>query len=179
MLRCSLPVCLVLAVVCLGVNAQSSSPFGAQTGPADSKAARLFGKANKELAAGKFDDAFSDFLKADQQDHGHCASCEFQAYLAAKRMENFYAAREQANLLLSHAASPEEKAEAHALLGDACLGEGGYRIFEKPFQDADHEYQAALQIDPAKRDCLFNDGVALAHLSQYPKAQERFQQVLK
>src|SRR5258707_12561480 len=36
-----------------------------------------------------------------------------------------------------------------------------------------------MQLQPQKSDCVYEDGVALAHLHQYDKAQERFQQYIK
>lgn len=156
---------------------QNSAAPGA--GPFDAKAAKSYVKAMKEFEGHKYPQALSDFRAADQQDGGHCVSCEMQAYKAAKLMGDFTTAREETALLLDHATSQDDKAEAHFLAGDVCLDEGGYRIFEKPFQDADNEFQAALQLQPAKSDCLYKDGIALSHLHQYDKAKDRFQQYMK
>jgi thiol-disulfide isomerase/thioredoxin len=155
-------------------------PFAmAQSVPSDARASKSYAKAVKEFGEHKYAAALEDFRKADQLDGGRCASCERQAYLTAKQLQDFQVAREEATLLLSHVTSPEEKAEAHYMAGEACLSEGGNRIFEKPFQDADGEFQAALQLQPEKSTCVYGDGVALAHLHQYAKAQERFQQYMK
>ena len=149
------------------------------SGPSDAKAAKSYAKAMKEFDGHKYPLALNDFRAADQQDGGHCVSCELQAYKSAKLMGDFKTAREETTLLLSRVTTQEEKAEIHAMAGDVCLAEGGYRIFEKPFQDADSEFQAALQLQPNKTDCLYNDGVALSHLHQYDKARDRFQQYVK
>jgi thiol-disulfide isomerase/thioredoxin len=133
----------------------------------------------KELQDHKYPLALDDFRKADSEDGGRCMGCEMQALQVAKQLGDFATEHEETALLLQHASTPEDKAEMHYLAGDVCLSEGGYRIFEKPFQDADSEFQAALSLDPEKSDCLYEDGVALAHLHQYDKAQERFQQYMK
>ena len=151
----------------------------ASTGPSDSGARKTFAKATKELGEHKITLALADFRRADGQDGGHCVPCEFEAYKAARQMQDFGVAHEETALLLNHVTSPEDKAQVHSLAGDVCLSEGGYRIFEKPFQDADNEFEAALQLEPQKSDCLYKDGIALAHLHQYRKAQERFQQYMK
>jgi tetratricopeptide (TPR) repeat protein len=142
--------------------------------PSDAKAAKLFAKAVKDFGDRKYAPALDGFRKADQQDGGHCVGCEINAYKAARLLEDFQVARAEVALLLDHAATSEEKAQAHYLNGDVCLSEGGYRIFEKPFQDADKEFEASLALEPDKPACLFEDGLALAHLHQYDKATERF-----
>jgi thiol-disulfide isomerase/thioredoxin len=151
----------------------------ANAGPHDPKASKIFAKAMKDSEDHKYPLALDGFRKADSQDGGRCVSCEMQAYKAAKQIDDFKTAREETALLLDHVTSPDDKAEVHYLTGDVCLSEGGYRIFEKPFQDADSEFQAALQLQPQKSDCLYKDGIALAHLHQYPKAAQRFQQYMK
>jgi thiol-disulfide isomerase/thioredoxin len=148
-------------------------------GPSDAKAAKSYAKAAKEFDGHKYPLALNDFRVADQQDGGNCVSCELYAFKAAKLIGDFKTAHEETALLLSHVTAQEDKAEIHAMAGDVCLAEGGYRIFEKPFQDADSEFQAALQLEPEKADCLYNDGIALSHLHQYAKAHDRFLQYTK
>jgi thiol-disulfide isomerase/thioredoxin len=143
-------------------SAQSAVPKSSLVsgaGPSDPKAAKIFAKAMKDFEDHKYPLALDGFRKADSQDGGRCLLCEMQAY--------------------NHVTSPDDKAQVHYLAGDVCLSEGGYRIFEKPFQDADSEFQAALQLQPEKSDCVYEDGIALAHLHQYEKATERFQQYMK
>jgi thiol-disulfide isomerase/thioredoxin len=147
--------------------------------PRDPKAGKIFAKAMKDFEDHKYPLALDGFRKADSLDGGHCVPCEMQAYKAAKLIDDFKTARDETALLLEHVTSPDDKAEVHYLAGDVCLSEGGYRIFEKPFQDADSEFQAALQLQPAKSNCVYEDGLALAHLHQYSKAAERFQQYMK
>ena len=176
-------ITLLLAVsACAQQNPNATASNGtltASTGPSDAKAAKTYAKAMKEFEGHKTPLALNDFRAADQQDGGHCVSCELYAFKAAKLMGDFKTAREETALLLNHVTSPEDKAEIHAMAGDVCLTEGGYRIFEKPFQDADGEFQAALQLQPDRSDCLYNDGIALSHLHQYDKARDRFQQYVK
>jgi thiol-disulfide isomerase/thioredoxin len=151
----------------------------ANVGPRAPKAGKLFAKAMKDFEDHKYPLALDGFRKADSLDGGRCVSCEMHAYKAAKLIDDFKTAHEETALLLEHVTSPDDKAEVHYLAGDVCLSEGGYRIFEKPFQDADSEFQAALQLQPAKSNCVYEDGIALAHLHQYSKAAERFQQYMK
>jgi thiol-disulfide isomerase/thioredoxin len=179
MYRFSPLVSFALGVIaCLPVT-QAQTLLNAGASPNDSGARKSFAKALKELDERKYAAALNDFRKADQQDGGRCVSCEMQAYKAAKQLQDFAAAHQETALLLDHVASSEDKAAIHCLAGDVCLSEGGYRIFEKPFQDADSEFQAALQLQPQRPDCLYGDGVALAHLHQYDKARERFEQYMK
>jgi thiol-disulfide isomerase/thioredoxin len=179
MYRISLIAPLILSICMVASLAGAQTLQSANAGPSDSSARKSYAKAMKELDERKYAAALSDFRKADQQDGGHCVSCEMQAYKAAKQLQDYTAAQQEAVLLLEHVTSPEDKAEAHYLAGDVCLAQGGYRILEKPFQDADTEFQAALQLQPQKPDCLYGDGVALAHLHQYDKARERFEQYMK
>jgi thiol-disulfide isomerase/thioredoxin len=155
------------------------SSLGSGAGPSDPKAGKIFAKAMKDFDEHKYPLALDGFRKADSQDGGRCVPCEMQAYKAATQIGDFKTAREETALLLDHVTSPDDKAEVHYLAGDVCLSEGGYRIFEKPFQDADSEFQAALQLQPEKSECVYEDGIALAHLHQYEKATERFQQYMK
>jgi len=147
--------------------------------PKDGKAAKQYAKALKDDEERRYVAALEGFRKADQQEGGSCVSCERQAYAAALQSQDFRSAREEATLLLKHVTDPGEQAELHSMLGDACLGEGGNKILEQPFLDADKEFQTALAIQPSNADCLYKDGLALSHLHQYSKAQERFEQYLK
>ena len=147
--------------------------------PTDAKAFRTYSKALTEFTGRKYPAALADFRLADQQSGGHCIACEARAYQAAKLLEDYKAAREEAALLLQQTLDPARKAQVHFLAGDACLSEGGYRIYEEPFRQADNEFQAALQLVPAQPQCVYEDGVALAHLHRYDTAKERFQQYMK
>jgi thiol-disulfide isomerase/thioredoxin len=147
--------------------------------PSGASARKTFAKAAKELEEHKYAPALDDFRKADSQDGGRCVPCELQAFKVARQMQDFTTARAETALLLDHITDPDEKAEVHFMAGDVCLSEGGYRIFEKPFQDADSEFQAALQLQPGKQDCVYEDGIALAHLHRYDQARERFEQYMK
>ena len=160
-------------------QAAATTPEDRPAPPSDPKAARLFAKAIREMETRKLSEALEDFRKADEQDSNHCASCRQFAFKIALRIDDFETARTEAAQMLSAASTPAEKAQAHYLAGDVCLAQGGYRIFEKPFQDADNEFAAALQLQPDKSQCLYEDGLALAHLHQYDKAKERFQQFTK
>ena len=181
--RLTLSLTLLLAAsACAQQNPNASAGSGTLTtaaAPSDAKAAKSYAKAMKEFDGHKIPLALNDFRAADQQDGGHCVSCELYAFRAAKLMSDFKTAHEETALLLSHVSNQEDKAEIHAMTGDVCLAEGGYCIFEKPFQDADGEFQAALQLQPNKTDCLYNDGIALSHLHQYDKARDRFRQYVK
>ena len=166
--------------ICATLSSAVAQPAPAAVGgPSDAGARKSYSKAMREIEDHKYPAALIDLRKADQQDGGHCTACEREAFKTAKQLQDYAGARQEAALLAANATTPEEKAEAHYLAGDVCLAEGGYRIFEKPFQDADSEFQAALQLRPANTDCLYEDGLALAHLHQYDKARERFQQYMK
>jgi thiol-disulfide isomerase/thioredoxin len=147
--------------------------------PSNAGARKTFAKAMKALEEHKFTLALDSFRKADDQDGGHCVPCEYQAYKAAKQLQDYTAAHAETALLLDHVTNAGEKAEVHLLTGDLSLSEGGYRIFEKPFRDADSEFKLALDLKPGNADCLYNDGLALAHLHQYEPERERFEQFMK
>jgi len=151
----------------------------ADNGPTDAKAKQTFADAQKLFKAHQYIFALEGFRKADKQDGGHCVSCEVQAFKAAEECNDFKAAREQAALLGDHLQGPAAKAQAHYLAGKACISEGVYNGREKPFEAADGEFQAALQLQPGKSDCLYSDGLALSHMKKDGEARERFQQYLK
>jgi thiol-disulfide isomerase/thioredoxin len=159
--------------------AQSVTVLADNKAPSDAKASKLFAKAAKEFEDRKYGLALTDYRKADQLDGGHCVSCELQAYKSAKLTGDFTSAHDEASLLMVHVTSPEDQAEVHYLTGDVCLAEGGDRIFDKPFLEAENEFQAALKLQPQNANCVYGDGVALAHLHQYDKARDRFQQYMK
>jgi thiol-disulfide isomerase/thioredoxin len=173
------PLCLLILLLATVASFGESSDSAALPPPADPRAAKLFAKAVKEHADGKLGPALEDFRKADQLGGGHCLSCEWKALALAQQVQDYTTAHEEAALLLDQAATPQEKAQVHLAAGDICMAEGGYRIFEKPFQDANHEFEAALSLDPGKPACLYKDGLALAHLHQYDKAKDRFDAYLK
>jgi thiol-disulfide isomerase/thioredoxin len=171
-----------LALMPLLAYGQASLPKFASpshSAPRSSNAVRAYAKALKEMDQHKFEQALQDFRKADSEDSQQCVDCESQAYAAATMLQDYKAAREETTLLLANVRSNEDKARVHAMTGDVCLAQGGYRIFEEPFQQAESEYKAALEMAPQQADCVYGDGVALAHLHQYDKARERFQQYLK
>jgi thiol-disulfide isomerase/thioredoxin len=168
---------LGIAVLIPLLSAQVS--LDTASGPSDARAKQTFAAAQKFIAKHDSAAALEAFRKADTQDGGHCIGCERAAYKLAGLVGDYKSQREEAALLTANGAGPADKAEGHYLAGKAYLAEGGYRIYEKPFQDADSEFQAALQLQPDKAVCLYEDGVALAHLHQYAKAQERFQQYIK
>jgi thiol-disulfide isomerase/thioredoxin len=146
--------------------------------PADPKAKQTFEEAAKLLKKHEYTFALDGFRKADKQDGGHCVPCEMKAYLAARESQDFKAAREETGLLLEHVTSSADKAQVHYMTGAVCLSEGLRNNHEKSFEAADSEFQAALQQQSGKSDCLYGDGMALAHLKQDGTARERFQQFL-
>lgn len=150
----------------------------APAGPADPKAQQTFAEAAKLFKKHDYAFALDGFRKADKQDGGHCIPCEMQAYLAARQALDFKAAREQTALLLEHVTSSKDKAQVHYMTGSVCLSDGLRNNHEKQFEAADGEFQAALQLQPGMSDCLYGDGMALAHLKQDGTARERFQQFL-
>ena len=172
-------LCSLAAAAFLVSTAGLSESGDSAAPPSDPRAAKLFAKAVKEHADGKLGPALDDFRKADQISGGHCLSCEWKALALAQLVPDYAIAHEETALLLDHAATPQEKAQVHLAAGDICMAEGGYRIYEKPFQDADHEFETALSLDPGKSACLYKDGLALAHLHQYDKAKDRFGAYLK
>ncbi len=172
-------VLFCLSVVLTNQVIQSQQTPSSFPPPTDAKVARLYAKALKDSQDRRYAAALDGFRKADQQGRDSCVSCERQAYAAALQLQDYRTTHEEAVLLLKHVTDPATQAEIHSLIGDACLGEGGNKIFEQPFVDADKEFQAALVLEPGNADCLYKDGLALSHLHQYTKAQERFEEYLK
>jgi thiol-disulfide isomerase/thioredoxin len=177
--------CLALigTVINLAFQEQTTPAPAMKTGgvsaePADPKAKQTFEDAVKLLKKHDYTFALDGFRKADKQDGGHCVPCEMKAYIAARESQDFKAAREETGLLLEHVTSSADKAQVHYMTGAICLSDGLRSNHEKSFEAADSEFQAALQLQPGKADCLYGDGMALAHLKQDGSAQERFQQFL-
>jgi thiol-disulfide isomerase/thioredoxin len=157
----------------------AAKPAKPPSGPTDSKAKETFEEGKKLEKSRKYVFALDNFRKADKQDGGKCIPCELRAYTSALEIRDFKAAREEASAILEHVTSDTDKAQAHALMGNACLVEGVDGNHEKPLEAADEEFQVALKIAPNKSDCMYSDGVALAHLKRDGEARERFQQFLK
>jgi thiol-disulfide isomerase/thioredoxin len=149
------------------------------SGPSDDKAKATYAEGTKLFHEHKYTFALDNFRKADKQDGGHCVQCEIDGLKAAREIQDFKAEREEATALLQNVTQPADKAQAHFLLGGVCLAEGILQKHDKALQSADSEFQAALEIQPGKSDCLYQDGVALAHLKEDGAARERFQQFLK
>lgn len=158
--------------------APAAKAAAAPAGPSDPKAKQTFAEAVTLLKKHNYVFALDGFRKADKQDGGHCIPCETQAYLAAREAQDFKAAREETSLLLENVTSPKDKAKVHYMAGAVCLSEGLRSKHDKQFEAADGEFQAALQLQPSMSDCLYGDGMALAHLKQDGTARERFQQFL-
>ena len=188
MLRSLSLACLLFPAAALGQSVPPQAPTSApasvakpapQKGPTDPKAQKTFAEAQTLSREHKFAFALEGFRKADKQDGGHCIPCELEAWKAARMAQDFKAGREAAAAILDHVTAPADKAEAHFLAGQVCLAEGSTNNHEKTLRDADAEFQEALQIEPKKADCLYADGMALAHLKEDGQATERFQQFLK
>lgn len=158
--------------------APAAKAAAAPAGPSDPKAKQTFAEAVTLLKKHNYVFALDGFRKADKQDGGHCIPCETQAYLAAREAQDLKAAREETSLLLENVTSPKDKAKVHYMAGAVCLSEGLRSKHDKQFEAADGEFQAALQLQPSMSDCLYGDGMALAHLKQDGTARERFQQFL-
>ena len=104
----------LVALLPLFASAQTPAPrlsAVSHGAPRSSGASRLYAKAQKEMEQHKYDMAFEDFRKADQQDNQQCADCEIGAYNAAETLSDYKAAREETALLLEHVSSPEDKAK--------------------------------------------------------------------
>jgi thiol-disulfide isomerase/thioredoxin len=170
----------VINSTCQGQTTPTPAPKASAVSaePVDPKAKQTFEDAVRLLQKHSYTFALDGFRKADKQDGGHCVPCETKAYLAARESQDFKAAREETGLLLEHVTSSADKAQVHYMTGAVCLSEGLRSNHEKSFEAADSEFQAALQLQPGKSDCLYGDGMALAHLKQDGTARERFQQFL-
>ena len=188
MLRSLSLACLLFPAALLGQAAPDAAPQQAAVSaakpalaksPTDPKAQKTFAEAQTLSRQHKYAFALEGFRKADKQDGGHCIPCELEAWKAARMAQDFKAGREAAAAILDHVTAPADKAEAHFLAGQVCLAEGSTNNHEKPLREADAEFQAALEIEPKKADCLYADGMALAHLKEDGQATERFQQFLK
>jgi thiol-disulfide isomerase/thioredoxin len=149
------------------------------SGPTDPKAQKTFDEGKMLEKMRKYAFALDNFRKADKQDGGKCIPCEMRAYNTALELHDYKAAREEAAAILENVNSDQDKAQAHILTGKACLFEGQESNHEKPFEAADDEFQMAMKIAPNRSDCIFSDGLALAHLKRDGDARERFEQYLK
>jgi thiol-disulfide isomerase/thioredoxin len=168
-----------LAAPTVGKFTASGKTAAAPPGPTDEKARQTFADAAALMKKHAFVFALDGYRKADKQDGGHCVPCEIQAIQAALQIKEYKAAREETALIREHVTSIADKAKAHYLSGTVCLEEGVDGNHEKALEAADIEFQASLQMQPNNADCLYGDGLALAHLKQDGAARERFQQFLK
>lgn len=160
-------------------NTAQAGAAAVTQGPTDSKAKKTYDDALQLMKRHAYVFALDGFRKADKQDGGHCVQCELKAWRAANEIENWKAAREQAEMLFDHVISPMDKAQAQFMLGRAWLAEGIGNKHDQPLEAAHAAFQAALQLRPNWADCLYADGNALAHLRRDEAAKERFETFLK
>jgi thiol-disulfide isomerase/thioredoxin len=168
-----------MAVAQTPAIAPAGKPATPSKGPTDPKAKKTYDEAIKLMQEHRWAFALDGFRKADKQDGGHCVLCELQAWKAAVAIEDFKAARAQAEAMLAQVTNPVDKAAAQFLLGQTYLTEGMRDKHDGPMVLAEAAFSQALQLRPNDAEYLYADGTALAHLKRDEAATDRFKEFLK
>lgn len=166
-----------LAILVPFARTQSAAPPSSvplDYSPTNPQAQRRYEEALKALGKGRAHEALDAFRTADRLDGGHCFLCELEAWDAAMQASEFNAAEEQALTMLTNAMPPAMRAQAEFMLGKAALALGIEADGENQFESADQAFQRALKLRPGYLDCIYQDGIALAHLGRDGDAAERF-----
>ncbi|HTU59224.1 MAG TPA: tetratricopeptide repeat protein, partial [Polyangiales bacterium] len=139
-------------------------------GQREGSARAAYGLARAAFAAGDEKTAEAEAGKAIEKNPEHVGARLLLARIAAKKTgrENVALARLAEVAAKAELASPEERVNAHALLGDIHLGRS--RISR-----AEEAYTNALKINPKAAHALIGLGEALYRAGRYSEAQARFE----
>jgi thiol-disulfide isomerase/thioredoxin len=166
--RC-LPLCLLLLI------SASAVP---QSGPSDPKAQKSFAEAQEMLKRHQNAWALDGFKKAAKQD-GHCIACEEQIITLGLEMDDYKAAMNAGQHVITLVHTPRDVADAHYLFATALLRAGSAKHKDDLLNQALQEYKSALDADPTSKLPIFGEAMALAWLNQDDAAKARFADYLK
>jgi len=167
--RSCLPLCLSLLF---------SASAIAQSGPTDPKAQKSFAEAQDLLKRHQTAWALEGFKKAAKQD-GHCIACDQQIINLGLELEDYKAAMSAGQQVITLVHTPKDVAAAHYLFGAALLRAGSAKHKTDLLNQAQQEYKAALDADPALKQAIFGEAMVLAWLNQDDAARARFADYVK
>ncbi|MGH9736954.1 MAG: redoxin domain-containing protein [Candidatus Acidiferrales bacterium] len=151
----------------------------AAEGPTDAKAQKTFNEGMDLARRQVFALAVGKFKKADQQDGGHCLSCQKDMRECALQSDDWKNAELASQELLAEAQGDKAIAVGHYEVGFVLVREAMEKHKREMFTHADEEFTAALKLAPNFPQALFADGKALSYLSQDDEAKARFAAFVK
>jgi thiol-disulfide isomerase/thioredoxin len=157
--------------------ADEKAPASPNSGePVDAKARKAWHDAVEQEKQRAYAAAARSYLKANQQDGGHCAECLQRAVWLMFTIGEYKDSETIARQMLAQAATDADKAAAHYALGLALQrqGLGGTSNKQKCFDESCAEFRAALDTDPRKSAARFCLGVSLANLHRDEEARKEF-----
>lgn len=148
-------------------------------GPTDTKAQKTF-KEGMDLAHRQmFALAVGKFKKADQQDGGHCITCQKDMRECALQSDDWKNAELASQELLAEAQGDKAVAVGHYEVGFVLVREAMEKHKSEIFTRADEEFTAAVKLAPNFPQALFADGKALSYLNEDDAAKARFAAFVK
>jgi peroxiredoxin len=148
-------------------------------GPANQKAQKTYAEALEYLRRHNAGAALDDFKKADQQDGGHCLTCQKQMIKLGIEEGDWKAAELASQEMIGEAKGPQETATVHYQFALVLFNEGARKHKEECFARGHEEIARALFATPNFPEAVFLDGKLLAHLSQDAAARARFEEFVK
>jgi thioredoxin-like negative regulator of GroEL len=168
----------LFSVIVLAAFAAIPQPAAAQA-PAPASADPAFQEqlnlANKNLQEQKYKEALDALKRASKLKHDVCGECDFLMAIAYFRLKDLGHATESCNRALATAETDGLRAMAHNLKGNLALAGGGDA---KSFSLAEHEFQAAVQLDPKTPIFHLNLAKALLRESKDDAAKGQLQECL-
>ncbi len=134
--------------------------------------------AGQKLAdTGKYDEAFKLFEKASKAGGKPCSNCFYRMSLMKYRLNDENGTKKFANKAIETAQTPQERADAYAMKGEALLGfaENGNK---KELAQAELAYREALKQAPTQAVLHARLGVCLVREGDLDGAKQQFQEFL-
>ena len=167
-------VALVLLIVPVRLSATDASQAPKPGEPTDPKARKTYQDAKEWEQRRAYASAVESFLKANQQDGGHCTLCMRRAYELSVQIADYKNAEAASRQMLVAAATPAGQAAAHYLLGVALQKQGMSEKKDKFFEESCGEFKAALGAQSQFTVAHYSLGVSLARLKQDDAARQEF-----
>ena len=154
-------------------QAAVSAPTAPQTLKPETQ--QLLSEGEKALTAKHYEDAAKDFKKAIKSENEKCARCYLGLAKVQERTSDMKGALSSCDKAVNVAANDAERAEGHSEKGDIFRGSGD----NKRLKEAESEYQAAMQLNPALAETHIRMAIALFKESRDAEGREQLAAYLK
>ena len=143
---------------------------------AQSTTADLLAAGQKLAAAGKPEEAFKLYEKANKTGGQKCSTCFYRMALMKLRLNDEGGAKKFANKAIEFAQTPQERADAFGLKGETLLVFSGDN--KKEAAQAEEAYRAALKEAPGNAILHTRIGACLVREDKLDEARKEFQTYL-